>query len=228
MAGGPSVLVIDDERQIRRLLQITLEANGFKVFHASSGEEGILHAGMDRPDVIILDLGLPDMDGISVLKKLRHATKTPVIILSVRNAEQDIVSSLEGGADDYLVKPFRTGELIARIHTALRHRPGEQRGGVLRAGPVEIDIDSRRVTRRGEQVKLTATEFALLSLFVRNAGKVLTHRYILENVWGPSFAEESHYTRVYVAQLRKKIEEDPSNPRLIVTESGIGYRLAED
>jgi two-component system KDP operon response regulator KdpE len=226
-SAKPAVLVIDDEPQIRRLLQITLEANGFVVHQAANGEEGILRAGMDRPEVIILDLGLPDMDGREVLKKLRQERSTPVIVLSVRNAEDDIVGSLEDGADDYLVKPFRTGELVARVKIALRHRPSGPPQSVVRVGSLDIDIDGRTVRKNGELLKLTATEFACLALLVKNIGRVLTHRYLLEQVWGPTFAEETQYLRVYVAQLRKKIEDDPSHPRLIVTESGIGYRFAD-
>ncbi len=222
----PAVLVIDDEVQIRRLLQLALEASGFRVFQAATGEEGILRAAMDRPDVIVLDLGLPDTDGIKVLKAVREKSTTPVVVLSVRASEQDIVGSLESGADDYLVKPFRTGELIARVRTAMRHRVGQPPERVFTAGPLSVDLESRVVKRQGQQVKLTATEYSLLLLFVRNAGKVLTHRYILEQVWGPSYAEETHYSRIYVAQLRKKLESDPTNPKLILTESGIGYRLA--
>jgi two-component system KDP operon response regulator KdpE len=228
MTGGPSILVIDDEQQIRRLLQISLEANGFTVCLASSGEEGLLRASMERQELIILDLGLPDLDGTEVLRKIRQTMATPVIILSVRNTEQDIISCLESGADDYLIKPFRTGELVARIHAALRHRPSEPPERVFRLGPLEVELDSRTVMKGGQIIKLTGTEYALLTLFVRNPGRVLTHRYILEQVWGPTFAEETHYSRIYVAQLRKKLEDDPSNPRLILTESGIGYRLAVD
>ena len=227
MTGKASILVIDDEPQIRRLLQITLEANGFAFHPASTGEEGLLRAGMDRPDLIILDLGLPDMEGREVLRKLRQTRTTPVIILSVRNAEEDIVGSLQEGADDYLVKPFRTGELVARINAALRHRPLDPAQSVVKVGNLEVDIDGRSVRKNGELLKLTATEFACLALLVKNAGRVLTHRYLLEHVWGPTFAEETQYLRVYVAQLRKKIEDDPTHPRLIVTESGIGYRFAD-
>ena len=226
MSIKPSILVIDDEPQIRRLLQITLEANGFAVHQAATGEEGLLRAGMDRPEVIILDLGLPDMDGRDVLQKIRQTRSTPVIVLSVRNSEQDIVGSLEQGADDYLVKPFRTGELVARVKIALRHRPLESAQKVITVGSLEVDIEGRTVRKNGELLKLTATEHACLALLVRNAGRVLTHRYLLEQVWGPTFAEETQYLRVYVAQLRKKIEDDPSHPALILTESGIGYRFA--
>lgn len=224
----PLVLVIDDEAQIRRLLQLALEANGFRVAQAVNGEKGLLRADMDRPEVIILDLGLPDTDGIEVLRTLRKTSTTPVIILSVRSTEQDIVGCLEGGADDYLIKPFGTAELIARVRTALRHRQGSQSGKLFTVGPVSVDLDSRTVKNHGEQVKLTATEYSLLQLFIRNAGKVLTHRYILEQVWGPAYAEETHYSRIFVAQLRKKLEADPAHPTLILTESGIGYRLSVD
>ena len=224
--SGPLVLVVEDEPQIRRLLQITLESNGFRVTQAATGEEGLLRAGTDRPDAVVLDLGLPDTDGRDVLKRIRRQSGVPVLILSVRNTEQDIISCLEAGADDYLIKPFRQGELVARIRSAMRHRPSLQDKGVIEAGPVSIDVDARVVKRRGEAVRLTGTEFSLLALFVRNAGKVLTHRYILEQVWGPTYVEETQYLRVYVGQLRKKLEEDPSNPALILTESGIGYRFS--
>ncbi|HTR99351.1 MAG TPA: response regulator [Bacteroidota bacterium] len=224
-ATGPLVLVVEDEPQIRRLLQITLESNGFRVTQAATGEEGLLRAGTDRPEAVVLDLGLPDTDGTEVLKKIRRQSTVPVLILSVRNTEQDIISCLDAGADDYLIKPFRQGELVARIRSAMRHRPSVQEKGIIEAGPVSIDIDARVVRRKGEAVRLTGTEFSLLALFVRNAGKVLTHRYILEQVWGPTFVEETQYLRVYVGQLRKKLEEDPSNPALILTESGIGYRF---
>jgi len=224
-ATGPLVLVVEDEPQIRRLLQITLESNGFRVTQAATGEEGLLRAGTDRPEAVVLDLGLPDTDGTEVLRKIRRQSTVPVLILSVRNTEQDIISCLDAGADDYLIKPFRQGELVARIRSAMRHRPSVQEKGIIEAGPVSIDIDARVVRRKGETVRLTGTEFSLLALFVRNAGKVLTHRYILEQVWGPTFVEETQYLRVYVGQLRKKLEEDPSNPALILTESGIGYRF---
>jgi len=225
MSNLPIVLVIDDEVQIRRLLQINLEAAGYKVHLASSGKEGLQQASMVRPEVVILDLGLPDEDGIDVLKKIREWTAIPVLILSVRSSEQDIVRALDAGADDYLTKPFRSGELLARVRTALRHRQLTEQGESFVTGSLSVDLAARIVKRNDEIVKLTPTEYSLLSLFVRNAGKVLTHRYILEQVWGPTFAEESQYTRVYIGQLRKKLEDDPSNPRLFLTESGIGYRL---
>jgi two-component system KDP operon response regulator KdpE len=221
-----SILVIDDEIQIRRLLQITLEAAGFKVHLAASGEEGIRQAAMVRPEIIILDLGLQDADGIDVLKKLRVWVEIPILILSVRASEQDIVAALDAGADDYLTKPFRTGELLARVRAALRHRQLTEEGTAFTSGSLFVDLAARVVKKKGEVIKLTPTEYALLALFVRNTGKVLTHRYILQQIWGPTFEEETQYSRVYVAQLRKKLEDNPNTPKLFVTESGIGYRLA--
>ena len=225
MSNLPKILVIDDEVQIRRLLQLTLEPNSYNLKFASNGNDGIVMAGSERPELIILDLGLPDIDGLAVLKKLREWTTIPIIILSVRNDEGDIVSCLDAGADDYLIKPFRTGELIARVRTALRHRPKLQEKELFSSHNLTVDLTTRIVKRGKEVVKLTAIEYSLLTLFVRNAGRVLTHKYILEQVWGPTYAEEAQYTRVYVGQLRKKIEDDSSNPKIIVTESGIGYRL---
>jgi two-component system KDP operon response regulator KdpE len=225
MSIEPTILVVDDEIQIRRLLQLTLEPSGYRLKFATTGNEGVVMAGTERPELIILDLGLPDMDGISVLKRIREWSTLPVIVLSVRNTESDIISCLTAGADDYLIKPFRTGELLARVRTALRHRPTVQEKDVFTSQNLTVDL-SVRVVKKGEEiVKLTAIEYSLLTLFIRNAGRVLTHRFILEQVWGPSFAEEAQYTRVYVGQLRKKIETDPTNPKIFLTESGIGYRM---
>ena len=217
---------MDDEAQIRRLLELTLQGAGFDVRLASTGNEGVMKAASERPELIILDLGLPDLDGREVLKKIREWSSVPVLILSVRSAETDIVSCLDAGADDYLVKPFRTGELLARARTALRHRLTKEEKEVFTSRNLTVDLTTRTVKRGSELVKLTATEYSLLTLFVRNAGRVLTHKFILEQVWGPSHAEEAQYTRVYVGSLRKKIEKDPSNPKFILTESGIGYRLS--
>ncbi len=225
MSDKPVILVIDDEAQIRRLLELTLESNGYAVRSVGTGKDGIAMAASERPEVIILDLGLPDLDGVEVLKKLREWSAVPVLILSVRDAESDIIACLDAGADDYLTKPFRTGELLARVRNALRHRPSSQESPVFVVRDVQVDLAARTVRKGNEIVKLTATEYALLALFVKNAGRVLTHSYILEQVWGPAFAEESQYTRVYVGQLRKKIEDDPAYPKIILTESGIGYRL---
>lgn len=220
------VLVIDDEVQMRRLLRITLEASGFKVHLAESGEDGLRQAATSRPEAVILDLGLQDMEGLQILRKLREWAKFPILILSVRAQEQDIIAALDAGADDYLTKPFRTGELLARLRSALRHNQRTEAGTVFTSGSLSVDLAARLVKKNGEVVKLTPTEYSLLALFVRNAGRVLTHGFILQQVWGPTFEEETQYSRVYVGQLRKKLEDDPESPRLLLTESGIGYRLA--
>lgn len=217
--------MIDDEAQIRKLLELMLEPNGYTVRNCATGKEGITRAATDRPELVILDLGLPDMEGVEVLEEIRSWSSVPVLILSVRNSESDIVACLDGGADDYLTKPFRTGELLARVRNALRHKPSVQESPIFVFGDLKVDLSARVVRKREEIIKLTATEYALLALFVKNAGRVLTHKYILEQVWGPALSEEAQYTRVYVGQLRKKIEDDPANPRIIMTESGIGYRL---
>ncbi len=228
MSGKPIILIIDDEIQIRRLLELTLEPHDYSLKFALTGNEGMRMAATERPELIILDLGLPDTDGLSVLKAIREWATIPVIILSVRNAEADIVDCLGAGADDYLVKPFRTGELLARVRTALRHRTSLPDKEVFTMQGLTVDLSARLVKKGNEVLKLTATEYSLLALFVKNAGRVLTHRFILEQVWGPTYAEETQYTRIYVAQLRKKIEDDPSKPKMILTESGIGYRLRTD
>jgi two-component system KDP operon response regulator KdpE len=228
MSNQTPILVIDDELQIRRLLQISLEAAGYKVHLAASGQEGLQQASMSRPETVILDLGLPDAEGIDVLKKLREWATFPILILSVRSSEQDIVAALDAGADDYLTKPFRTAELLARVRTALRHRRPLEQEAVFHFGSVSVDLTARVVKKGGKIVKLTPTEYALLALFVRNAGRVLTHRFILQQIWGPTFEEESQYSRVYTGQLRKKLEDDPTHPRLLLTESGIGYRLSDE
>jgi two-component system KDP operon response regulator KdpE len=228
MSNQTPILVIDDELQIRRLLQISLEAAGYKVHLAASGQEGLQQAAMSRPEIVVLDLGLPDTQGIDVLKKLREWATFPILILSVRSSEQDIVAALDAGADDYLTKPFRTAELLARIRTAIRHRQVPEQHAPFRLGSLSVDLSARLVKKSGEVVKLTPTEYALLALFVRNVGKVLTHRFILQQIWGATFEEETQYSRVYVGQLRKKLEDDPTHPRLLLTESGIGYRLSDE
>lgn len=221
-----SALVIDDEPQIRRLLTVSLEANGHRVITANNGQEGLVLAAQHRPDVIVLDLGLPDLSGLEVLKRLREWTQTPVIILTVQDAEADKIAALDKGADDYVTKPFNTGELLARLRAARRHAD-KSRGEepVFQAGELVVDLVARRVTRKGQPVKLTATEYALLRLFIQHAGKVLTHRHILREVWGPTHENDTHYLRVYLAHLREKLEKNPSAPALLVTESGVGYRL---
>jgi two-component system KDP operon response regulator KdpE len=221
-----TVLVIDDEVQMRRLLRRILEQEGYRVLLVDNGREGQAHASTDRPDLVVLDLGLPDMDGMEVLKALRMWSSIPVLILSVREAEEIIVAALDAGADDYLTKPFRTGELLARVRALLRHRSSGHEDQVFTSGDLTVDLSSRTVTVRDQPTKLTPTEFTLLALFAKNAGKVLTHSYLLREVWGPTFAEETQYLRVFVGQLRKKIERDPTTPRILLTEAGVGYRLA--
>ncbi len=226
---GPLVLVVDDEVQIRRFLRVSLETNGYRVAEADNGRNAIAEAARLRPDLIVLDLNLPDIDGLEVLRHVREWTKTPVIMLSVRDADRDKVAALDAGADDYLTKPFSTIELLARLRVAARHaQPASATESVFTFGDVQIDLAHRVVTRRGEPVRLTPTEYALLRLMVQHAGRVLTHRQILKQVWGPEYVEETHYLRVYFAQLRLKLEEDSTQPRLIVTEPGVGYRLMTD
>lgn len=223
-----TILIIDDEVQIRRLLEITLSANGYKIAEASTGKEGVTLTASIQPVLIILDLGLPDADGLDVLKKLREWYHKPIIILSVRNAEEDIIKALDNGANDYLTKPFRTGELLARIRSAFRlinQNPDNE--AVLTFPPLTIDLVNHVARRNEEMLKLTSTEFSLLALLAKNSGKVLTHQFILKEVWGFGYVDQTQYLRVFVAQLRKKIEADPAKPRLIVTESGIGYRFGE-
>ena len=218
-------LVIDDELQIRRLLRLTLEAHGYRVFEAATGQDGLLEAAQRRPDVVLLDLGLPDLDGITVLKRLREWSRVPVVVLTVRDREDDKIAALDGGADDYVTKPFSTGELLARLRVAQRHaRPAEEIS-VFRNGALEVDLVARVVKFEGNEVRLTPTEYALLRLFVLHSGKVLTHRQLLREVWGPNAVEQTHYLRVYMTRLREKLEKDPSNPRLFVTEPGVGYRM---
>jgi len=218
-------LVIDDEIQIRRLLRLTLEAQGYRVFEAVSGQEGLLEAAQRRPDVVLLDLGLPDMDGVEVLKRLREWSRVPILVLSVRDGEEQKIAALDNGADDYVTKPFSSGELLARLRVAQRHGTLPPDTAVFRSGNLEMDLTARIVKMKGKEVKLTATEYALLRLFVQHAGRVLTHRQILREVWGPNYEEQTHYLRVYVGHLRDKLEVDPGCPALLITEPGIGYRL---
>lgn len=228
-AGATTALVIDDEPQIRRLLTISLEAGGYRVLTANNGQEGLVLAAQHRPEIILLDLGLPDLNGLEVLRRLREWTQAPVVILTVQDAEADKIAALDSGADDYVTKPFNTGELLARLRAARRHadksRPAEP---VFQSGDLVVDLVARRVTRKGQPVKLTATEYSLLRLFIQHAGKVLTHRQILREVWGPTHEEHTHYLRVYLAHLREKLEKNPASPTLLLTEPGVGYRLSAD
>lgn len=223
--NNPEILIIDDEAQIRKLLEITLQSNDYKVTETSTAKEGLIMAANHPPDIILLDLGLPDENGHAVLKKLREWYSKPIIILSVQNNEEDIIKALDNGANDYLVKPFRTGELLARIRTALRSPVNDDESPVNIYNDLEIDLAARQVKKKNEPIKLTATEFTLLSLLAKNQGKVLTHQYLLKQVWGPGYINESQYLRVFIAQLRKKIEDDPNKPLHIITQSGVGYRF---
>ncbi len=219
------ILIIDDEVQIRKMLEITLQSNDYKTIMASTAKEGIILAANHPPDLILLDLGLPDESGHVVLKKLREWYSKPIIILSVQSSENDIVTALDNGANDYLVKPFRTGELLARLRSVLRSSITENETPILKSGELEIDLSTRIVKKNNVPIKLTTTEYSLLFLFFKNEGKVLTHHYLLKEVWGPSYINQSQYLRVFIAQLRKKIEDNPNQPKHIVTESGVGYRF---
>jgi two-component system KDP operon response regulator KdpE len=219
------ILIIDDEAQIRRFLRVSLEAAGYRIVEAATGQDGVVQAAMSRPDVVILDLGLPDMSGNEVLAKIREWSAVPVIVLSVQDAEQDKIAALDAGADDYVTKPFGMGELLARLRVATRHAQPVPESPEFRNGHLDVDFVHRLVTVNDQPVKLTATEYKLLLLFIKHAGKVLTHRQILKEIWGPHTVEQTQYLRVYMAQLRKKLELDPNQPQLFITESGVGYRM---
>lgn len=218
-------MIIDDELQIRKLLRITLESNDYKVIESENGKQGLQLAASHVPDLILLDLGLPDENGQTVLKRLREWYVKPIIILSVQSDESNIIQALDNGANDYLTKPFRSGELLARIRVALRSIAPVSGNSIVNYGDLEIDFSLRIVKKQKELVKLTATEYDLLTLFAKNEGRVLTHDYLLKNVWGPGHTDQSQYLRVFIAQLRKKIESDINKPKHILTESGVGYRF---
>jgi two-component system KDP operon response regulator KdpE len=228
MSEGPVILIIDDEVQIRRMLRLSLDAHGYQVREATTAQEGLDQAALSKPDLIILDLGLPDHSGLEALKMLREWNRSPVIILSVKNSEQDKIELLDSGADDYLTKPFSMGELLARIRAALRHSIPESREGTITSGDLIIDFVKRIITRDGEEIKLTPTEYSILKILAINTGKVITHNQIMDELWGLNAHADSSYLRVYVMQLRKKIEKDPANPKIIVTEPGVGYRMLAD
>jgi two-component system, OmpR family, KDP operon response regulator KdpE len=220
------VLVVDDEPQIRRFLRTSLGAQAYTVLEASTAQEAILQASTQRPDIIVLDLGLPDLDGMDVIRKIREWSKTPIIVLSVRGREQDKIAALDLGADDYITKPFGMGELMARIRGALRHRlQQEVDEPIFTAGGLRVDLAKRIVQVNDQEVKLTPTEYELLRTLVTHAGKVVTHQQLLQEVWGPADVDETHYLRVYIGQLRHKIEKNPAQPQYILTEPGVGYRL---
>lgn len=224
----PVIIVIEDDPSIRRFLRTGLSTHGFAVFEADTGKQGIVEAGIRKPDLIILDLGLPDMDGVEVIKAIRAWSEMPIIILSARSSEQHKIDALDAGADDYLTKPFGFGELLARIRVALRHsiRPQEQlQAGVFVTGNLKVDLHNRLVSVDDREIHLTPIQYRLLAVLVKHAGKVLTHQQILKEVWGPSYQENAHYLRIYMSQLRQKLEADPTQPKFLLTESGVGYRL---
>lgn len=231
MNNAATLIVIEDEAQIRRFLRTTLASEGYQVIEAETGKQGLIEAATRKPDLIILDLGLPDMDGVEVIKALRAWSSVPIIILSARSQESDKISALDAGADDYLVKPFSAGELLARIRVALRHVSSAANGeeeGVFSVDELKVDMIHRKITVSGAEVHLTPIEYRLLTVLVKHAGKVLTHRLLLNEVWGPNYVERAHYLRIYMGTLRHKLEQDPARPRFLLTEVGVGYRLAVD
>jgi two-component system KDP operon response regulator KdpE len=225
MAEGARILVIDDEHEIRRMLHVALSAHGYAMSEASSGKEGLREATIFHPDLVILDLGLPDLDGMDMITRLREWTQVPIIILSVREREADKIRALDAGADDYLTKPFSMGELLARIRVAIRHVAKSEDEPVLVFGDLTVDLARRLVLLKGQEVRLTPTEYEILKYLALHSGRVVTHGQLLRVVWGPNYQEETHYLRVYVGQLRRKVEADPARPRYILTEPGIGYRF---
>ncbi len=227
----PVAIIAEDEKQIRRFLRTSLEAEGFIVHEAETGKQALVEAATRKPDLLILDLGLPDMDGVDVIRDIRSWTALPIVVLSARTQESDKIDALDAGADDYLTKPFGVGELMARVRVVLRRRTTVETDGQenreFRFGDVRVDLINRQIFRAEQQIRLTAIEYRLLTVLIRNAGKVLTHRQLLKEVWGPSHIESSHYLRTYMAHLRQKLESDPAQPRHLITETGVGYRLVE-
>ncbi|HMK57202.1 MAG TPA: response regulator [Dissulfurispiraceae bacterium] len=224
------ILLIEDEPQMRRFLRVTLQSEGYDLIETPSGGEGLSQAATRNPDVILLDLGLPDLDGLEVLARLREWSQTPIIILSARERERDKISALDSGADDYLTKPFSAGELLARIRVACRHKSmrDSQAEPVFVLDALKVDLAARRVFLKDVEVHLTPIEYKLLAYLVRNAGKVLTHKQLLKEVWGPAYADQAHYVRVYMGMLRHKLEEDPSRPSYFINEPGVGYRMRSE
>lgn len=226
--SGARILVIDDEAAIRRLLKINLEAEGYNMMETSAGQEGLVMASTQRPELIILDLGLPDLEGLTVLKRIREWSAVPIVVLTVKDSDTDKVTLLDAGADDYLTKPFSVPELLARIRAALRHAQPSEIQAAFRSGRLEVDLSARTVSVAGQPVRLTVIEYDILRLLIRYAGKVVTQGHLLKEIWGPHATEQTQYLRVYIGQLRKKLEKDPSRPELILTEPGVGYRLIAD
>ncbi len=229
MSNAAAIIVIEDEAQIRRFLRATLASEGYNVIEAASGKQGLADAATRKPDLVILDLGLPDMDGVEVIRNLRTWSAVPVVILSARSQESDKVAALDAGADDYLVKPFGVGELLARIRVALRHvsaSSNEDEEGVFSVDELKVDMIHRKISVGDAEVHLTQIEYRLLTVLIKHAGKVLTHQFLLKEVWGPSYVDRAHYLRIYMGNLRHKLEKDPTRPRILLTEVGVGYRLA--
>jgi two-component system KDP operon response regulator KdpE len=229
--GDRLVLVVEDEPQVLRFLRASLSAHGYRLVEATTGEQALVEAATRVPDLVLLDLGLPDLDGVEVARRLREWATVPVIVLSARGQESDKIRALDAGADDYLTKPFGVGELLARMRVALRHAARIADGSgdaAFETGDLRVDLAVRRVFVKGEEVRLTRTEYSLLATLAKHAGKVVTHRQLLKDVWGPGSADQSHYLRVYMGQLRHKLEADPARPRYLVTETGVGYRLTVD
>jgi two-component system, OmpR family, KDP operon response regulator KdpE len=226
---APLVLVVEDEAQVMRFLRTTLPAHGYRVVEANTGQEALVQASTRSPDLILLDLALPDLDGVEVTRRVRAWSATPIVVLSARDQESDKIEALDAGADDYLTKPFGVGELLARIRVALRHASRNEAGEpVFQTGDLRVDLGARRVFLGEAEVRLTRTEYNLLATLVKHAGKVVTHRQLLREVWGPGAVEHSHYVRVYMGQLRHKLEREPARPRYLLTETGVGYRLKTD
>lgn len=226
--SNPVIVVIEDDPAIRQFLRTGLGTHGFKVFEADKGQRGIIETEIRKPDFIILDLGLPDMDGVEVIKAIRKWSAMPIIVLSARSNEQHKIEALDAGADDYLTKPFGLGELLARIRVAMRHslnNPAQSQDNVFTTGALKVDLLKRQVFVNDEEIHLTPLQYRLLAVLVKNAGKVLTHQYLLKEIWGPSYKDNSHYLRIYMSQLRQKLEIEPTQPQYLLTESGVGYRL---
>ena len=225
--GQLRVLVIDDELPMRRMLRVALESYDYTVAEAADGKEGLVQAAMQQPDLILLDLGLPDLDGKEIVHRLREWTKAPIVILSARDQEQEKIEVLDAGADDYLTKPFGMGELLARMRVSLRRSGREDNGPALVCGALCMDVASHTITLQGEELHLTPTEYTLLKVLIQNTGKVMNHKQLLKQVWGDAYSQDTHYVRVYIAQLRRKIEANPLRPQYIITESGVGYRFTD-
>jgi two-component system KDP operon response regulator KdpE len=225
---SPTILVVEDEPEIRQFLRSSLRAEGYRVVESPNGRRGEVDAGMHKPDLAIVDLGLPDYDGIEVIRRIREWSPMPIIVLSARIQERSKIDALDSGADDYITKPFGVGELLARVRVALRHAAQPPAGKELAFGEVRINFEARRATRSGEEIHFTATEFRLLACLAKHLGMVVTHRQLLQEVWGPTHAEDTHYLRVYMKRLREELEPDPARPRYLLTETGVGYRLVTD